>query len=192
LNEWVDEGVFQKAWARVLRRRDGLGEIDGDILLGDATFSPAQKGGFAVGNTKRGQGCKLRLLAEGKRGFPLGIDLHSPSPSEVRLIEPRLETRILAQCSPRLVYDKAADSDPLRQRLAEQGIELVCPHRANRKRPPTQDGRKLRRDRHRWKIERTFAWLGHFRRLVVRYDRQPQIYEAFFHIACALITLRHL
>lgn len=30
-----------------------------------------------------------------------------------------------------------------------------------------------------------------FRRLVVRYERHPQIYEAFFHLACILITLRH-
>jgi hypothetical protein len=44
LNEWVDEGVFQKAWARILRRLDGLGEIDWDIRLWDATFSPAKKG----------------------------------------------------------------------------------------------------------------------------------------------------
>jgi transposase len=46
LNEWVDEGVFQKAWARLLRRLDGLGEIDWDIMLGDATFSPAKKGAW--------------------------------------------------------------------------------------------------------------------------------------------------
>jgi transposase len=31
-----------------------------------------------------------------------------------------------------------------------------------------QDGRALRRYRQRWKIERTFAWLSNFRRLVVR------------------------
>jgi hypothetical protein len=29
----------------------------------------------------------------------------------------------------------------------------------NRRRPPTQDGRPLRRRRRRWKIERLFAWL---------------------------------
>jgi transposase len=132
------------------------------------------------------------LLAEGKRGLPLGIEVHSASPNEVRLIEPLLETRILTKCSPRLVYDKAADSDPLRQRLAEQGIELVCPHRANRKRPPTQDGRKLRRYRHRWKIERTFAWLGHYKRLLVRHEYFVHMFYGFAQLACIHILLNNL
>jgi transposase len=41
-------------------------------------------------------------------------------------------------------------------------------------------------------VERTFAWLGNFRRLVVRYERSLTIYNAFFHLACLIITLRHL
>jgi transposase len=93
----------------------------------------------------------------------------------------------------RLVCDKAYDSDGLRERLlAERGIELVCPHRRDRKRAPRQDGRKLRRYRRRWKVERTFAWLGNFRRLVVRYERSLKMYRAFFHVACLVIALRQL
>jgi hypothetical protein len=42
---------------------------------------------------------------------------------------------------------------------------------ANRVRPATQDGRALRRYQRRWIVERTNAWLGNFRRLVVRYAR---------------------
>jgi transposase len=48
----------------------------------------------------------------------------------------------------------------------------------------------LRRYRRRWIVERTFAWLGHFRRLVVRYERLITVYAGFFHLACALLTLR--
>jgi len=90
----------------------------------------------------------------------------------------------------RLIYDRAADSDPLRERLNTRGIELICPHRSNRVKPKTQDGRKLRRYRRRWKMERTFAWLGNYRRLLVRWDRDLKSYQAFFHMACMLITLR--
>jgi transposase len=61
-------------------------------------------------------------------------------------------------------------------RLAARGIELVEPHRWNRTEPRTQDGRALYRYRRRWKVERTFARLGNFRRLVVRYDRSITIY----------------
>jgi hypothetical protein len=92
----------------------------------------------------------------------------------------------------------------LRQRLARRRIELIALHRKNRKRPRTQDGRKLRRYRRRWKVERTpfgpsacqgrtaFSWFGNFRRLVVRWERHLTMYLAFFHLACLLITLNRL
>jgi transposase len=92
----------------------------------------------------------------------------------------------------RVVADRAYDSDPLRRRLLAKGILLICPHRKGRRKPSLNDGRTLRRYRHRWKIERTFAWLGNFRRLLVRYDHEIKMYRAFFHLACLLITLRHL
>ena len=92
----------------------------------------------------------------------------------------------------RLIADRGYDSDPSRQQLAARGIELIAPHRKNRRKPATQDGRALRRYRRRWTVERTFAWLGNFRRLVVRYDRSLTIYQAFFHIACFMIVLRRV
>ena len=92
----------------------------------------------------------------------------------------------------RLIADKGYDSNPLRADLARKGIELIAPHRRNRTKSRCQDGRKLRRYRRRWKVERTFAWLQNFRRLVIRWDRHLLMYRAFFHLACALIALRYL
>ena len=134
------------------------------------------------------------------QGVPLACHLDSASPAEVKLLEPTLDemevqpTEEEAVPQPaRLVCDKAYDSDGLRQRLLfDRDIELVCPHRKGRKREPLQDGRKLRRYKRRWKVERTFAWLGNFRRLVVRYEKKLKMYRAFFHVACLLITLRKL
>src|SRR6266853_1549340 len=97
-----------------------------------------------------------------------------------------------SQKTQRVIADRAYDSDPLRQRLAARGIELVAPHRWNRSKPRTQDGRALRRYKRRWKVERTIAWLGNFRRLVVRYDRSDTLYEGFFNIACFMIVLRRV
>lgn len=80
--------------------------------------------------------------------------------------------------SGRFVWEEGfADSDPLRQRLAERGVDLVCPHRKGRKRKATQDGRKLQRYRRRWKIERTIAWLHDFRRTVTRYEVDAHLYH---------------
>ena len=139
------------------------------------------------------------VVADGQ-GLPLGNYLDAASPAEVGLIEPTLERvavprpgRGRPRKNPtRLIYDKAADSDPLRARLARRGIELICPHRKNRKKPPTQDGRPLRRYKRRWKVERTFAWWGNFRRLVVRWEYHIQMYQAFVNVACMMITLRRL
>ncbi len=125
-------------------------------------------------------------------GVPLGSYLTSASPAEVTLVAPVIERLLLPHRPWRLIADRAYDSDPLRRRLAAEHIELICPHRRGRTRPPTQEGRPLRRYRKRWKIERTFAWLGNFRRLLVRHEHHLQIYQAFFHLACLLIVLRHL
>ena len=92
----------------------------------------------------------------------------------------------------RVIADKAYDSDPLRNRLRQRGIELICRHKKNRVRPARQDGRALRRHRRRWIVERAIAWLGNFGRLAVRYERALKIYRAFFHIACFMIVLRML
>lgn len=91
-----------------------------------------------------------------------------------------------------MIADKGYDSDPLRQRLRRLGIRLIAPHRRNRGPSTLQDGRALRRYRRRWIVERSVAWLGNFRRLVVRYDRSLTIYGAFFHIACFMIVLRRV
>lgn len=91
-----------------------------------------------------------------------------------------------------MIGDKAYDSDPLRRRLGEMGIELIAPHRANRKKPPTQDGRKLRRYKRRWMIERVFAWLGKYRRLVVRWDHDVNIYRAFVLVAFIMMLVNQL
>lgn len=68
----------------------------------------------------------------------------------------------------------------LRQRLKRRGIELICPYRKNRGRRRYHDGRRLRRHRRRWKVERPFAWLGDYRRLVVRWDCDITMCSAFF------------
>jgi transposase len=44
LREWSESGVFQRAWARVLRKLDGLGRIDWQEAIADGTFASAKKG----------------------------------------------------------------------------------------------------------------------------------------------------
>lgn len=98
----------------------------------------------------------------------------------------------MADVPERLIGDKAYDSDRLDARLlAHYGTELIAPNRINR-RVPRQDGRPLRRYRRRRKIERLFAWLFNFRRLVVRYEYHAENFQEFLHLTAAVILLRHL
>ena len=131
------------------------------------------------------------------QGIPIGSTLASASPAEVKLAEQTLETvkvprkgRGRPKKRPaRLIGDKAYDSDPLRKRCKELKIDLIVPHRKHRKKSKKQDGRKLRRYRKRWKVERTFSWISNFRRLVVRYERLITVYQGFFHLAIIMIVL---
>src|SRR6266849_7877079 len=131
--------------------------------------SRGQKRGLAVGPTKRGKGTKVIALAD-DHSLPLAGSIESASPHESQLVEGVLGHSFLGTLPARLIGDKAYDSDRLDRNLAERyGIELIAPHRGER-REPTQDGRPLRRYRRRWRVERFFAWLHHFRRLVIRWE----------------------
>ena len=46
---------------------------------------------------------------------------------------------------------------------------------------------RQRLGRYRWVVERDFAWLHANRRLLVRYERHPELHDAFLHLGCALI-----
>jgi transposase len=126
-------------------------------------------------------------------GLPLAVLVASASPHETKLVEATLEERFFADLPERLIGDRAYDSDRLDERLMKHyGIEMIAPHTSTRTRTLTQDGRTLRRYRRRWKVERLFAWLHNYRRIVVRWERYPDNFLAMLHLASAIILLRHL
>ena len=127
-----------------------------------------------------------------RRSLPLAVHVASASPGETTLVDATLAQRFLRALPTRLIGDRGYDSDPLDRHLRDHfGIELIAPNRSNR-RIRTQDGRALRRYRRRWKIERLFAWLHNYRRIVTRWERQAENFLAMIHLASAQILLRHL
>jgi transposase len=130
-------------------------------------------------------------IADGA-GLPLAVGIASASPHEVSLVEETIDRRFLTATPDRLIGDRAYDSDGLDERLREEhGMELIAPHRSNRTRAATQDGRALRRYKRRWKVERLFAWLHNFRRLITRHERHPGNFLGFVQLGCICILLRH-
>jgi transposase len=157
-----------------------------------------EKRGDAVGLTKRGKGSKLAVLVIGE-GLPVGVQLAAANEGETSLAQPTVEeVAKLAGDDPtcwpkRIIADKGYDSDELRAAFASVDIQLLAPHRSNRTaKTRSNDGRCMRRYRRRWIVERFFAWLNGFRRLIVRHERHSLMYRAFVHVACVLVTMRAL
>ncbi len=121
-----------------------------------------KKRGLKVGKTKRGKGTKIMAVAD-RHGLPVSVCVESATPHEVKLAMSTLVQMVVPDAPQNLIGDNAYDSDQLDTDLQYYGIELIAPHRSNRRRK-TQDKRRLRRYRRRWKVERLFAWLQNFRR----------------------------
>lgn len=142
-----------------------------------------------MGKTKRGKGCKIMAITDAG-GVVLSVRIESASPHEVTLVEKTLDARFVDELPEKLIGDRAYDSDPLDERLAEMGVEMIAPHRTGRIKPKTQDGRKLRRYKRRWKVERFFAWLFNYRRCIVRHENKEQNFKAVVLFACMMIFLK--
>ena len=147
-----------------------------------------QERGEAVGLTRRGKGSRIMAVVDAS-GLPIAVRVFTAGEHAVKQAEETLMSCWTEYPPERVIADRGFDSDALDASLAEFGVDMIVPHRKNRK-VLTQDGRKLRRHKRRWKVERLFAWLGNFRRLLVRHDRKIANYEAFAHLATIVILVR--
>jgi len=83
----------------------------------------------------------------------------------------------------KLHADKGYDYDHLRRWLRERNI---TPRIA---RKGTESSERL--GRHRWVIERSFAWTGNYRRLAMRWERKASHFLGFLTLAATLIWHKH-
>lgn len=124
-------------------------------------------------------------------GLPISLQLHRAGPHESTLCFDLVQGCWTQELPERVIGDKAFDSDALDAALADCGVEMIAAHRKNRKKPKTQDGRCLRRAKRRWKVERFFAHLQNFRRLVVRYERKAANFLGFVLLAAIIIHIKY-
>ena len=95
-----------------------------------------------MGKTKRGKGTKLVAVAEGS-GLPVAVHTASASPPEVTLVGETLDAGFAPGKPERLIGDRAYDSDPLDSALEGRGVEMIAPHRRNRKKKRPRTGASL-------------------------------------------------
>jgi len=121
-------------------------------------------------------------------GLPLGMVADAADVPETDLLKPALdEVPVAVPPGTPVIADKGHDSDPLRDEVEADGYRTIIPHRKNRVKPSRNDGRRLRRFRHRWRIERTNAWLHCYRGLAVRWS-----YYSFMYVGIVYVSFIHM
>jgi len=187
---WCRQEILRNVLCSLANELRVTGKIDPHETYIDATFSRAKGGGLGVGRTKSGKGVKIMAIVE-RHGLPLALSTHAANIHEVKLVQLTLGLYMIEGHPENLIGDKAYDSDELDLELQKQNIEMIAPHRINRRAgTKTQDGRRLRRYQRRWIVERFFAWIQYKRRTLVRWEFHPANYLGFVQLAAMSLLLR--
>ena len=177
------------------RELRAAGEIEWSRAVADSSHVQAKKGAPRRARARLIEartGSKHHLLVDAS-GIPLAWTLTGGNRNDVTQLIPlrRAGAARARQGRPAAPTTRPAHRRPrLRPRQvpppapAARGIK---PEIARRK---TEHGSGL--GRYRWVVERTFAWLHQFKRLLVRYDRRAEIHEAFLALGCCLVCFRRL
>ena len=145
LKQWEEQDVWLDAWRALLGALDARRSAEVGRDISGWQLRPGEKGGSAVGKTKRGKGTKWMVLVDGQ-GLPMGVRLESASPGEVTLAEATLaEVRVPRPKGRPRQKPKRVIADPrLRLRSAARAVEETR-HRADRSVPEEQQTTAIRR-----------------------------------------------
>ena len=194
LHEWRQRGVWEVLQAVLLAELRYAGRIDWSRAAIDATTLRALRGGDQTGKTPtdRGRkGTKDHLLTDGG-GTPLAARVTGANRHESTQLKVLIEAVPPVAGKPghpkskpaALLGDRAFDSQALREWPWERGIVPFLAKRGE------AHGSGL--GKHRWVVERAFAWLKDFRRLRLRYERTAFMHEAVLSVAMCIVCFRHL
>ncbi len=193
LREWQRAGVWERLHREFLRRLNASGRIDWSRGVVDSSHVRALRGGLTGPSPvdRARIGSKHHLLVDAA-GLPLAVALTGGNRNDVTQLLPLVDGIAPVpgkvgrprQRPDRIVADRGYDHGNYRRELWRRGVKPVIAHRG------TKHGSG--RGRWRWVVERTFAWLHNYRRLRIRWERDPVVHMAFLTLACALICRRYL
>ena len=149
-------------------------------------------GGMVAKRTNSQMADALELTQDALDGLPLSVSTHAANHHEVTLVQLSFDFYLMEAKPGHLIGDRAYHSDPLDAALAKEGVNLIAPHRKNRKRRKTQDGRQLRRYARRWLVERFFTWMQWKRRLLTRWEFYAKNFLGFVQLAAMTVLLRRI
>ena len=153
-----------------------------------------EKGGSATGPSpvdRARNGSKHHLLVDAT-GIPLAFSVTGGNRNDVTQLIPLLEAVPAVAGRPgrprrrpdSVIADRGYDHDSHRRQLRQRGIKPEVARRGS--------GHGSGLGRYRWVVERTFAWLHNFKRLLVRYERRADIHHALLALGCCLVCFRRL
>lgn len=194
---WLADGVFLRLWQAGLAEFEELEGLDWSWLSMDGAMTKAPFGGAATGPnpTDRGKkGTKRSQLSEG-HGLPIAVAVAGANRPDMRLVAETLDAIVVERPEPSeeepqgLCLDAGYDYQAVRDDVAARGYTAhIRPRRDDRANAGSPDPAKKPR---RWVVERLHSWLNRSRRLLVRWEKRTDTYEAFLHLACALLCFRH-
>ncbi|MEV7069226.1 IS5 family transposase [Streptomyces collinus] len=190
---WTGVGLWRRLHRAVLDELGARGEVDWTSAIVDAASVRAKRGSLTGPNpVDRGKkGSKLHVLSDAQ-GVPLAVAVSGANMHDSLGLKPLILgiPAVRSRRGPRrrrpvkLRADKAYFSAEHLAWLRERGLV------ARIARPGIESGERL--GRHRWKIERSIAWLFGYRRLTVRYERKGSHFLAFLGLAAALTCYKKL
>jgi putative transposase len=208
---WESQGFFQRLWQAGLQHSDELEGIawDWQSLESSTVKAPFAKAAVGAAPTDRGkQGTKRSLLCDG-RGMPLALLIEGANRHDRKLVPATLDAQAGVRPEPtvqdpqNLCMDAGSDYDVIYAELYLLGYEphvRLNPHNhawyhqaLKRHELQEEPANSLETTKHprRWVVERLFSWLNRWRRLLIRWEKLGQTYEAFLRLACALICFQH-
>lgn len=193
--EWVQAGVFRQLWELGLLQACWEGFLDFEWLTVDGCTTKCPLGGENTGPnpTDRAKtGTKRHLMTEGK-GIPISLVVTGANVHDATQVETMLDNLAILIPPPtqeeerHFCADKGYDSASIRRAIALEGFKDHILSRGDEKKTLKTPGYRARR----WVNERTHSWMNRFRRILIRWEKKTDNYQAFLHLACALIVWRH-
>ena len=192
--EWEQAGVFETLWQHGLCDYDKKKGIRWKWQSVDGCMTKAPLGGEAVGPnpTDRAKSGTKRSLLTDAAGIPLALAVDGANRHDKKLLAATLDGVMAARPDPgdvpqHLCLDKGYDYPDIRELAAELGY---IPHIKSRGEESDAKKSAPRYRARRWVVERSHSWLNRFRRLLVRWEKRVDRYQAFLHFACAIIAWR--
>ncbi len=192
--EWVAAGVFLNLWQVGVERCDELQGIDWDWLRMDGVMTKAPLGGKNRSQSdqpweKGGQ----TVSADRGAWRPLRRGIDGAHRQAMNLVRETLECIVVerptatAERPQGMCLDKGDDDDEVRATVRTCGFTA---HMRRCGEEAKEIAREAGKRAWRWVVERSHSWLNRFRRLLIRWEKKPEQYLAFLHVACGLIALR--